>query len=106
MLKLVRDAKLVNFTKEMDPDYKECYAFMDTEKFCIKINRLMKMSTDELRITLMHEALHGTVERRGRRCNPLLATDTEHFAMAMLGERDEFANICDWHNKRVRKFMQ
>jgi hypothetical protein len=48
-----------------------------------------KFRQDSLRTTLMHECLHDTVERRGRRGNPFLNIEVEHFAMGLLGDIDQ-----------------
>lgn len=88
MLRMVKSARLIPFKKNVcDSD---ALGYMDPNVCVMKINSLLKMTRHDLRITLMHEALHGTVKRQGRGCPPDLSTDLEHLAMALLGDPDEY----------------
>lgn len=106
MLKMVRDCELVELTREMDPDYLDAYATTCPFEYKILMNKRIKMSADDLRMTLMHEALHCTVERRGRQCHAVLSTDVEHLAMALLGDPDCIAELSWWRRKRVKAFAK
>lgn len=55
----------------------------------IVISRRAPLVEKEVQQILMHECLHNTVEREGKRGNPSLSEGIEHTAMAMLGDRDE-----------------
>lgn len=44
------------------------------------------MTQRALNSVLCHEALHNLARRTGRPGNPFLAEDTEHMAMALLGD--------------------
>lgn len=55
----------------------------------IVINSTIPRVQKEISIILMHECLHNTVERACCRGNPNLSEETEHMAMALLGDRDE-----------------
>merc|ERR1711964_526355 len=99
MRKLVRDATLRAFNgKNCD---KDAIGYMCADDWHVVLNSKYKMSRYLMRTTLMHEALHSTVERRGRKCNPCLSTETEHIAMALLGDPDEFNEIKRWRKKKV-----
>lgn len=106
MLKMVREVQLLHFTPKIDEDWKDAYATTDGVLFKIWINKNVKMDEDELRMTLMHEALHCTVTRRGRRCHPILSTEVEHTAMALLGDPECVAELEWWHYKRVKNFAR
>merc|ERR1711964_386593 len=91
---MVNSAKLCVFKD------KDALGYMETDGclFEMKINGQMKMTKYDIRTTLMHEALHGTVTRRrnGHGCNPELNTDLEHLAMALLGDPDEYNDFFNY----------
>eukprot|EP00931_Biecheleriopsis_adriatica_P118699 TRINITY_DN94042_c0_g1_i1.p1 TRINITY_DN94042_c0_g1~~TRINITY_DN94042_c0_g1_i1.p1 ORF type:complete len:277 (-),score=53.49 TRINITY_DN94042_c0_g1_i1:244-1074(-) len=74
------------------------YAFNDNQQ--IVINGRLPLVEKQLRIVLMHECLHNTVERDGKPGNPNLSETIEHTAMALLGDRDE--QIDYFEQRRMR----
>merc|ERR1719163_1687721 len=63
---------------------------MDPNINRIKINSNHKMTMYDIKVTLMHEVMHNTVKRYGRPGNPEISEATEHLAMALCGDPDEF----------------
>lgn len=102
MIQMVEGAKL-GTAKEFKKEKDVC-AVMDLDDFFVIVNKSMKMSSFDMRVALMHECLHGTVERRGRRVNPFLSGEIEHRAMAILGDEDEFNDLNYKSVKTLRKF--
>merc|ERR1712072_1200433 len=66
--------------------YKTDHGF--TSMRTILLNKHIPYTEADLRIALLHEALHYFAER-ARPGNPVLTEEVEHVAMAMLGDRDE-----------------
>jgi len=86
MKKLVRNAHFG------DSNQQKCFATDDdafNDNVEIILNRERPFVEREIASTLLHECLHNTVERCGKRGNPQLSEKTEHIAMALLGDRDE-----------------
>jgi len=86
MKTLVRNARFSNSTEQ-----KAFQAYDDAynDNINIVLNRKIPFGEPELCITLLHECLHNTVERSGKPGNPQLSTQSEHIAMALLGDREE-----------------
>lgn len=102
MKKLVKDAIVNNHLPKEDRD---SWSTMDGDYYRIDINGREKCTRHHLRIALMHECLHGTVERRGRRGSPIISTEKEHIAMALLGDESEYQDLEKWSSKKVNKFV-
>lgn len=58
----------------------------------IKLNARMSFTPREMCQTLLHEALHNTVLRT-RDGQKYLSEETEHQAIALLGDRDEIETL-------------
>lgn len=86
MRKMVREAKLARFRGDDFPDM----GYMDPNINRIKINSGHRMTMYDIKVTLMHEVMHGTIKRSGRPGNPEISEVTEHLAMALCGDPDEF----------------
>jgi len=84
--------KLVSTARFCDPSEQKQFgpdddAFNDNVR--IILNGEKHFDESKICITLLHECLHNTVERAGKPGNPQLSEQTEHMAMALLGDRDE-----------------
>jgi len=66
------------------------------EKQVIMLNKFIPFTEGDLRIVVLHEALHLFAER-SRPGNPMLSEEVEHVAMGLLGERDEVYNYFERH---------
>lgn len=86
MKSLVQGATFLKGTSRNGFDADD-YAYNDNTR--ITINGSMKLVERQLRIILIHECLHNTVERDGKPGNPTLGENIEHTAMALLGDREE-----------------
>jgi len=86
MKKLIRNARFG------DASQQECFASDDdafNDNVEIILNRKRSFVEREIACTLLHECLHNTVFRCGKPGNPWLSEQTEHTAMALLGDREE-----------------
>jgi len=84
--------KLVRTARFSDPSEQERFmpdvdAWNDNVEIILNSEKLFVES--KICQTLLHECLHNTVERAGKPGNPQLSEQTEHMAMALLGDRDE-----------------
>lgn len=74
--------------------WSECFiwqlGYMDPNINRIKINSGHRMTMYDIKVTLMHESMHNTIKRAGRPGNPEISEATEHLAMALCGDPDEF----------------
>lgn len=86
MRKLVKETKLYKFTGDDRHDM----GYMDPNINRIKINSGHRMTIYDITVTLMHECMHNTIKRVGRPGNPEISEATEHLAMALCGDPDEF----------------
>jgi len=91
MRKMVREVKLMKFTGDDRHDM----GYMDPNINRIKINSGHKMTMYDIKVTLMHEVMHGTIKRSGRPGNPEISEATEHLAMALIGDPDEFTVLLE-----------
>jgi len=91
MRKMVREVKLMKFTGDDRHDM----GYMDPNINRIKINSGHKMTMYDIKVTLMHEVMHGTIKRVGRPGNPEISEATEHLAMALIGDPDEFTVLLE-----------
>lgn len=97
MRRLVKEAKLMKFTGADAHDM----GYMDPNINRIKINSNHKMTMYDIKVTLMHEVMHNTVKRYGRPGNPEISEATEHLAMALCGDPDEFTVLLDGPSIKV-----
>jgi len=84
--------KLVSTARFSDPSEQKQFGPDDdayNDNVRIILNREKYFVESKICITLLHECLHNTVERAGKPGNPQLSEQTEHTAMALLGDRDE-----------------
>jgi len=86
MKQLVRTARFSNPT-EQERFMPDVDAWNDNVEIILNSDKLFVESN--ICQTLLHECLHNTVERAGKPGNPQLSEQTEHMAMALLGDRDE-----------------